>query len=64
MPILNGTKLIYLNIFFEPGALIDTDATLVGAGGVCKGHYFNACFPPAIAGKAHIIAHLEHLLWH
>ena len=31
MLILNGTKSIYLNIFFEPGALIDTDATLVGA---------------------------------
>ena len=34
MPILNSTKSIYLDVFFEPGALIDTDATLVGAG-VC-----------------------------
>ena len=59
MPILNGTKSIYLNIFLEPGTLIDTDATLVGAGGVCKGHYFHAHFPPVITGKAHIIAHLE-----
>ena len=59
MPILNGTKSIYLNIFFEPGTLIDTDATLVGAGGVCKGHYFHAYFPPVITGKTHIIAHLE-----
>ena len=59
MPILNGTKSVLLNIFFEPGALIDTDVTLVGAGGVCKGHYFHAHFPPMIAGKTHIIAHLE-----
>ena len=51
--------MIYLNVFFEPGALIDTDVTLFGAGGVCKGHYFHTCFPPAITGKAHIIAHLE-----
>ena len=33
MPILNGTKSIYLDVFFEPGALINTNATLVGAGG-------------------------------
>ena len=33
MPILNGTKSIYLDVFFEPGTLIDMDATLVGAGG-------------------------------
>ena len=59
IPILNGMKSIYLNIFFEPGALIDTDATQVGAGGVCKGHHFHAHFPPVITGKAHIIAHLE-----
>ena len=43
--ILNGNKSIYLDIFFEPGALIYTDATLVGAGGVCKGHYFHTRFP-------------------
>ena len=36
MPILNGTKSIYLDIFFEPGVLIDTDATLVGAWGCTK----------------------------
>ena len=59
MPILNGMESIYLDIFFEPEALIDTDATLVGAGGVWKGHYFHAHFPAAIAGKPHIIAHLE-----
>ena len=59
MPIFNGTKSIYCDVFFELGALIDTDAMLVGAGWVCKGHYFHAHFPPAIAGKAHIIAHLE-----
>ena len=59
MPILNGTKSIYLNVSVEPGSLIDTDATLVGAGGVCKGHYFHANFPAVIAGKAHIIADLE-----
>ena len=58
MPILNGTKLIYLNVFFEPGALINADTTLVGAGGVCMGHYFHPHFPAVIAGKAHIIAHL------
>ena len=59
MPILNGTKSIYLDIFFEPGALIDTDATLVGAGGVCNGHYFHTPFPQFITQQAHIIAHLE-----
>ena len=36
MPILNGTMSIYLDVFFKPGALIDTDATLVGAGSVCR----------------------------
>ena len=51
MPILNGTKSIYLNIFFELGALIDTDTTLVGTGWVYKGHYFHAHFPPAITGN-------------
>ena len=45
------------NQFYK--VLIDTDATLVGAGGVCKGHYFHTCFPPVTTGKAHIIAHLE-----
>ena len=59
MWILNGTKSIYLDIFFEPGALIDTNATLVGAGGVCKGFYFHALFPTFITQQAHIIAHLE-----
>ena len=59
MPILNGTKSIYLDVFFEPGALIDTDVTLVGAGGVCKGHYFHTPFPQFITQQAHIIAHLE-----
>ena len=46
-------------MFFEPGALIDTDATLVGAGGVCKGYYFHTPFPQFIVQQAHIIAHLE-----
>ena len=59
MPILNGTMSIYLDIFFEPGVLIDTDTMLVGAGGVCKGHYFHARFPQVITREAHIIAHLE-----
>ena len=59
MPILNGTKSIYLDIFFKQGALIDTDGTLVGAGGVCKGHYFHAHFLAVIAGQAHIFTHLE-----
>ena len=45
--------------FFEPGALIDTDATLVGAGGVCKGYYFHTPFPQFIIQQAHIITHLE-----
>ena len=36
MPILNGTKSIYLDVFFDPGALIDTDASLVGVGGFGK----------------------------
>ena len=44
MPILNGTKSIYLDVFFEPGALIDTDATLIGLG-VCKSLYFHTPFP-------------------
>ena len=59
MPILNGTKSVYLDVFFEPWSLIDTDAMLVGAGGVCKGHYFHAQFSQVIAHEAHIIAHLE-----
>ena len=50
---------IYLDVFFEPGALIDADAMLVGAGGVSIGHYFHAWFPQVIACEAHIIAHLE-----
>ena len=58
MQILNGTKSIYLDVFFEPGALIDTDATLVGVG-VCKGYYFHTPFPQFIVQQAHIIAHLE-----
>ena len=33
MPILNGTKSIYFNVFFEPSTLIDMDAMLVGPGG-------------------------------
>ena len=36
MPILNSTKSIYLDVFFEPGTLINMDATLVGAGGCVK----------------------------
>ena len=59
MPIPNGTKSIYLDINFEHGALIDTDATLVEAGGVCKAFYFHAPFPTFITQQAHIIAHLE-----
>ena len=35
------------------------DATLVGAGGVCKGYYFHTSFPDFIVQQAHIIAHLE-----
>ena len=58
MPILNGTKSI-LDVFLKPGALIDTDATLVGAGGVCKGHYFHTPSPQFIMQQAHIIVHLE-----
>ena len=61
MPILNGTKSIYLDIF-EPGALIDTDATLVSTGGVYKGHYFHAHFPAVITGKAHIIALIYYII--
>ena len=53
MPILNTTKSIYLDIFFEP------DATLVGQVGCARGTTFHAHFPVVIAGKAHIIAHLE-----
>ena len=63
MPILNGTKSIYLDVFFKPGALIDTDATLVGAGGVCKGFSFHIPFPTFIMQQAHIIAHLELLVF-
>ena len=48
-----------LGCLFEPGTLIDTDATLVGAGGVCKGHYFHTLFPQFITPQAYIIAHLE-----
>ena len=59
MPILNGTKSIYLDVFFEPGTLIDMDAMLVGAGGMCKGYYFYTPFPKFIVQQAHIIAHLE-----
>ena len=59
MPILNGTKSIYLDVFFEPGVLIDTDATLVGAGGICKGYYFHTPFPQFITQQAYIITHLE-----
>ena len=59
IPILNGTKSIYLDMFFEPGALIDMDATLVGAGGVCKGYNFHIPFPQFITQQAHIITHLE-----
>ena len=59
MPVLNGTKSIYLDMFFEPGTLIDMDATLVGAGGVCKGYYFHTTFPQFITQQAHIITHLE-----
>ena len=36
-----------------------TDATLVGAGGVCKDRYFHAKFLASILGEAHIITHLE-----
>ena len=50
---------IYLDLSFEPGALIDMDATLVGAGGVCKGYYFHTPFPQFITQQAHIITHLE-----
>ena len=46
-------------MFFESRALVDTGATLVGAGGVCKGHNFHACFLAIISGKAHIIAHIQ-----
>ena len=45
--------------FFNPGALIDTDATLIGARGMCKGHYFHTPVPQFIMLQAHIIAHLE-----
>ena len=48
MPILNGTKSIFLEVFFEPGTLVDIDATLVAAGGVCKGYYFHTPFPQFI----------------
>ena len=46
-------------MFFEPGALIDTDATLIRAGGTCKGYYFHTAFPQFIVEHAHIIAHLK-----
>ena len=61
MTILKGTKSIYLDMFFEPSTLIDTDTMLVGAGGVCKGYYFHTSFPDFIVQQAHIIAHLESL---
>ena len=48
MPIPNDTKSIYLDMFFEPGTLIHTDGTLVGAGGVCKVYYFHTPFPQFI----------------
>ena len=44
MPILNGTMSIYLDVFFKPVALIDSDATLAGAGGLCKGIIFMPSF--------------------
>ena len=56
MPILNGTKSIYLDVFFEPGTLIDMDAMLGGGG--CKGYYFHTPFPDFILQQAHILAHL------
>ena len=59
MLILNDTKSIYLDVFFEPGTLADMDVTLVGAGGVCKGYYFHTPFPQFIIQQAHIIIHLE-----
>ena len=60
MPILNGIKSIHLDVFFEPGALIDTDATMLEwGGGVCKGYYFHTPFPQFIVQQVHIIAHLE-----
>ena len=59
MQILNGTKSIYLDMFFEPGTLINTDAILVGAGGMCKGYYFHTPFPQFITQQAHIIIYLE-----
>ena len=62
MPILNGTKSIYLEVFFEPSALINMDATLVGVG-VCKSCYFHTPFPDFIVQQAHIIAHLELLMF-
>ena len=34
MPILDSTKSIYLDVYFEPGTFIDTDTMLVGVGGV------------------------------
>ena len=59
MPILNSTKSIYFDVFFEPCTLIYTDTMLVGAGGLCKGYYFHTPFPDFIVQQAHIIAHLE-----
>ena len=59
MPILNGTKLIYLDVFFEPSTLINMDTMLVVTGGVCKGYYFHTSFPDFIVQQVHIIAHLE-----
>ena len=61
IPVMNGTRSIYEEIWWEPGALIDTDACLVGGGAVCRGEYFHIQFPEPMRQQPHIIAHWE--LW-
>ena len=59
MPILNSTKSIYLEVFFEPSALINMDTKLVGAEGgvrVIISTPFSQIF---FVQQTNIIAHLE-----
>ena len=59
MPFVNGTKSLYTTFLFKPGALIDTDATLVAAGGVCGKFFFRARFPAFIRQQTSHISQLE-----
>ena len=59
MPFVNGTKSLYTTFLFKPGALIDTDATPVAAGGVCGRFFFRARFPSFIRQQTTHISQLE-----